>query len=248
MSSKYFSFQMEQSRLSYEMTNQQLITVINKLSSQLTRAKNNVPSDKIKHEVTPPSPVVSKPSTTSSSSSFRRQKAIRIKKRDSVKRNNSLIQGNKAGDNQSYMSSDSGNFSDDNTNNIGNLHKLLRKGLRLNTNVNTELNKVKQETKDVVKDHEEKKFTENCKMSSKIQQSPGNRGKVIIKIDNGQNGDCDQFQDTSHVGCNKNPATTSDTQQRNKIVDGGKSGGEILTDNTGTVHVPVPYICTYYNV
>ena len=139
---------MERSRLTYEMTNQQLMGLINKLSSQLSRARIAQPTKQIK-DVEPVS------SSNTSGSSFRRQKAIRIKKRDSIQRNNSVASNLKAGDSQSYMSSDSGNFSDndnkdnkDNSKNTGitentHLQKLLRKGLQLVNNVNHELNKEK---------------------------------------------------------------------------------------------------------
>merc|ERR1712227_1148670 len=143
---------MERSRLTYETTNQQLMGLINKLSSQLSRARisQTHPSKQIKDV----KPVPSSSSTTGSS--FRRQKAIRIKKRDSVKRNDSITSQIKTGDSESYMSSDSGNFSDnDNKDNKDNskitenthLQKLLRKGLHLVSNVNHELNKENLKTR-----------------------------------------------------------------------------------------------------
>lgn len=110
---------MERSRLTYEVTNQQLMAVITKLSSQLARAKLPPPPPPQQQQlgskpstiVTPAaaSPAVSE-APSSSSSSFRRQKGIRMKKRDSVRRSPGLV-----GDSQSCTSSDSGNYSDNNT-------------------------------------------------------------------------------------------------------------------------------------
>ena len=141
---------MERSRLTYETTNQQLLTLIAKLSSQLSRAKiTHEPKQHQAHQhqvLTSPKPSKEAPSTPGSS--FRRQKAIRIKKRDSVKRKVSMSSQNKI-ECQSYMSSDSGNFSDnDNANvssetrvgNKGNhLQQLVSKGLDLVSDVNSEL-------------------------------------------------------------------------------------------------------------
>ena len=245
---------MERSRLTYETTNQQLMGLINKLSSQLSRARisQTHPSKQIK-EVKP----ASSSSNSTTGSSFRRQKAIRIKKRDSVKRNDSIASQIKAGDSQSYMSSDSGNFSDndnkDNKDNTGenntHLQKLLRKGLHLVNNVNQELNKEKLKNRDEIKGQEQRK--DNCKdtLSSKISNA-GNSNKVIIKIENCHQ-TCDQSSISSSSGSRINcsePKTISG-QQRAPMVHGGKSVGEILTDCvSGTVRVPVPYICTVYDV
>ena len=105
------------------------------------------------------------------SSSFRRQKAIRIKKRDSVKRRVSV-----KGDSSSYTSSDSGNYSDiDETNN---LHRLLRRGLHLVNNVNQELETVKDRDKPL-----EKKQTSKSSLSSSISRVDNSK-KVVIKIEN----------------------------------------------------------------
>ena len=80
-----------------------------------------------------------------------------------------MASNTKAGDSQSYMSSDSGNFSDndnkDNKDNSKNteitenthLQKLLRKGLHLVNNVNHELNKEKLKTREEIKGQEQSK-------------------------------------------------------------------------------------------
>ena len=81
---------MERSRLNYEVTNQQLMAVISKLSTQLSRAKisNNSPQQRKQTCDTPThlrkqvnntikESATAKASLSSTSSSFRRQKAIR---------------------------------------------------------------------------------------------------------------------------------------------------------------------------
>ena len=124
---------MERSRVTYESTNQQLMGLITKISSQLARVQIDKTQPKKQQTPAPSQPSVSRPSTATSSS-FRRQKAIRIKKRDSVKRNSLILTprvtpsetptlrgvtpsvGAKI-DVGSCQSSDSGHFSD-NDNNI----------------------------------------------------------------------------------------------------------------------------------
>ena len=83
---------MERSRLNSEVTNQQLMAVISKLSTQLSMArisKNNPtqrkqicdaptsPRKQVINTIKESSTVRSSPSSASTSSSFRRQKAIR---------------------------------------------------------------------------------------------------------------------------------------------------------------------------
>ena len=249
---------MERSRLTYEVTNQQLMAVITKLSSQLARAKLPPPpqqqqlGSKPSSIVTPAaaSPAVSgaAPSSSSSSSSFRRQKGIRMKKRDSVRRSAGQV-----GDSQSCTSSDSGHYSDNNTDtslqaadghnnsssNNSHLQKLLRKGLHLVSSVNQELSRAtptagEEKTRrpdNGGKDH----------LSSTISRSGGNTNKVIIKI---QSGHC--APDTG-PDCAPSPPRPPVSP----LVGGGKSVnvGEIRTDAvSGCVRVPVPYRCTYYDV
>ena len=243
---------MERSRLTYEVTNQQLMAVITKLSSQLARAKLPPPppqqqlGSKPSTIVTPaaPSPAVSE-ATSSSSSSFRRQKGIRMKKRDSVRRSPGLV-----GDSQSCTSSDSGNYSDNtdtslqaadghnnnnNSNNSSHLQKLLRKGLHLVSSVNQELSRATP----TAGEEKTRRPDNGCKdhLSSTISRSGGNTNKVIIKIQSG------------HCAPDTGPSPPRPTVS--PLVGGGKSVnvGEIRTDAvSGCVRVPVPYRCTYYDV
>ena len=243
---------MERSRLTYEVTNQQLMAVITKLSSQLARAKLPPPpqqqqlGSKTSPVVTPAaaSPAVS---GAASSSSFRRQKGIRMKKRDSVRRSPGLV-----GDSQSCTSSDSGNYSDNNTdtslqaadghnnNNSSNnshLQKLLRKGLHLVSSVNQELSRATP----TAGEEKTRRPDNGCKdhLSSTISRSGGNTNKVIIKIQSG------------HCAPDTAPSPSPPRPTVSPLVGGGKSVnvGEIRTDAvSGCVRVPVPYRCTYYDV
>merc|ERR1712242_168648 len=263
---------MERSRLNSEVTNQQLMAVISKLSTQLSMArisKNNPtqrkqicdaptsPRKQVINTIKESSTVRSSPSSASTSSSFRRQKAIRIKKRDSVRRNPSVLSQGKV-DSQSYTSSDSGNYSDNNVDTVQpirgqrsdraanqtpagfandkdnenkeQLGKLLRKGLTLVGNVKQELNKVTS-----LSSHPRSATdTIESRMSSKISQSAG---KVIIKIQTDGKNDCQSEAEK--------PATGYQNRNIESKID---SIVAIKTDNSGTVRVPVPYACTYYNV
>ena len=161
---------MEKSRITYETTNQQLLSLINKLSSQLSR---NV---KISQQTTTgldqtqqKTATISNSPSSGVSSSFRRQKAIRIKKRDSVRRRVSA-----RGDAASYTSSDSGNYSDNDETN--NLHRLLRKGLHLVKNVNQELESAK--ARDIHPENEERLKADLSSSISHVKNSK----KVVIKI------------------------------------------------------------------
>ena len=249
---------MERSRLTYEVTNQQLMAVITKLSSQLARAKLPPPpqqqqlGSKPSPVVTPAaaSPAVSgaaSSSSSSSSSSFRRQKGIRMKKRDSVRRSPGLV-----GDSQSCTSSDSGNYSDNNTdtslqaadghnnnsrNSNSHLQKLLRKGLHLVSSVNQELSRATP----TAGEEKTRRPDNGCKdhLSSTISRSGGNTNKVIIKIQSG------------HCAPDTAPSPSPPRPPVSPLVGGGKSVnvGEIRTDAvSGCVRVPVPYRCTYYDV
>ena len=249
---------MERSRLTYEVTNQQLMAVITKLSSQLARAKLPPPPPQQQQQlgskpstvVTPAaaSPAVSgaAPSSSSSSSSFRRQKGIRMKKRDSVRRSPGLV-----GDSQSCTSSDSGNYSDNNTDtslqaadghnnnssNSSHLQKLLRKGLHLVSSVNQELSRATP----TAGEEKTRRPDNGCKdhLSSTISRSGGNTNKVIIKIQSG------------HCAPDTAPGPSPPRHPVSPMVGGGKSVnvGEIRTDAvSGCVRVPVPYRCTYYDV
>ena len=152
------------------------------------------------------------------SSSFRRQKAIRIKKRDSVKRRVSL-----AGETSSYTSSDSGNYSDIEENN--NLHRLLRRGLHLVNSVNQELESVKDRDK-----HLEKNQTLKSNLSSSISRQDNSK-KVVIKIENRGGSGVEQVGE-------------AEVERREKQT--GKSPAahcqrEIHRNGRGTVFVPVPF-------
>ena len=243
---------MERSRLTYEVTNQQLMAVITKLSSQLARAKLPPPQQQQLGSKTSPvvTPAAASPAVSgaaSSSSSFRRQKGIRMKKRDSVRRSPGQV-----GDSQSCTSSDSGNYSDNNTdtslqaadghnnnNNSNNSHlqKLLRKGLHLVSSVNQELSRATP----TAGEEKTRRPDNGCKnhLSSTISRSGGNTNKVIIKIQSG------------HCAPDTGPSPSPPRPTVSPLVGGGKSVnvGEIRTDAvSGCVRVPVPYRCTYYDV
>ena len=209
---------MERSRVTYETTNQQLLSLVNKLSSQLSR---NVKTTQHKTNTSTEAQQIKQNTTNSGlSSSFRRQKAIRIKKRDSVKRRVSL-----KGDTTSYTSSDSGNYSDiDETNN---LHRLLRRGLHLVNNVNQELESVKDRDK-----HLEKNQTLKSNLSSSISRVDNSK-KVVIKIEN---------RGGSGVGEEEGEEEEEVEQEKQT----GKSRAanchrEIHTNGRGSVFVPVPF-------
>ena len=78
-------------------------------------------------------------------------------------------------------------------------------------------------------------------MSSRISRS-GNKSKVIIKIENGQADKGDSVSFGSSSNKNQQRPEPEETATR------GKTDGEIVIDGSGTVRVPVPYICTFYNV
>ena len=213
---------MERSRVTYETTNQQLLSLVNKLSSQLSRnvktsqqKTNSSTEDQQTKQKT-----ASNTASLGLSSSFRRQKAIRIKKRDSVRRRVSL-----KGDTTSYTSSDSGNYSDiDETNN---LHRLLRRGLHLVNNVNQELESVKDRDKPL-----EKNQTLKSNLSSSISRLDNSK-KVVIKIEN-----------RGGLGVGDVGEEEEEVEQREK--QSGKSPAphchrEIHTNGRGSVFVPVPF-------
>ena len=208
---------MERSRVTYETTNQQLLSLVNKLSSQLSRnvkTSQHKTNSSTESQQTKQKPV-SNTTGLGLSSSFRRQKAIRIKKRDSVKRRVSL-----KGDTTSYTSSDSGNYSDiDETNN---LHRLLRRGLHLVNNVNQELESVKDRDK-----HLEKNQTLKSNLSSSISRVDNSK-KVVIKIEN---------RGGSGVG-------EEEVEQKEKQTGKSRAANchrEIHTNGSGSVFVPVPF-------
>ena len=212
---------MERSRVTYETTNQQLLSLVNKLSSQLSRnvkTSQHKTNSSTESQQTKQKPVSN---TTGSglSSSFRRQKAIRIKKRDSVKRRVSL-----AGETSSYTSSDSGNYSDIEENN--NLHRLLRRGLHLVNSVNQELESVKDRNK-----HLEKNQTLKSNLSSSISRVDNSK-KVVIKIEN------------------RGAQVVGEVEREGEVELRGKQTGkspaapchrEIHTNGRGSVFVPVPF-------
>ena len=203
---------MEKSRITYETTNQQLLSLINKLSSQLSR---NVKSS----GGVGPTQQKTVSSSSGVSSSFRRQKAIRIKKRDSVRSRVSV-----RGDAASYTSSDSGNYSDNDETN--NLHRLLRKGLHLVNNVNQELESAK--ARDKIPENGEP--LKAC-LSSSISQAENSK-KVVIKIEN---------RGAQVVGKEEREG---EVELRGKQT--GKSPAapchrEIHTNGRGSVFVPVPF-------
>ena len=213
-----FVFQMERSRVTYETTNQQLLSLVNKLSSQLSRSVKTSQSQHKTNSSTEAQQTKQKTLAATVSSSFRRQKAIRIKKRDSVKRRVSV-----AGETSSYTSSDSGNYSDiEETNN---LHRLLRRGLHLVNNVNQELESVKDRDK-----HLEKNQTLKSTLSSSISRLDNSK-KVVIKIENRGDPGVEQVGE-------------AEVERREKQT--GKSPAahcqrEIHTNGRGTVFVPVPF-------
>ena len=198
---------MEKSRITYETTNQQLLSLINKLSSQLSR---NVKSSG------GVGPTQQKTVSTSSgvSSSFRRQKAIRIKKRDSVRSRVSV-----RGDAASYTSSDSGNYSDNDETN--NLHRLLRKGLHLVNNVNQELESAK--ARDKIPENGEP--LKAC-LSSSISQAENSK-KVVIKIE--ARGGGDDERNVKRELTDVSPVVPS------------LAPPDIYTNSRGSVLVPVPF-------
>ena len=198
---------MEKSRITYETTNQQLLSLINKLSSQLSRNVNSSGG-------VGPAQQKTVSSSSGVSSSFRRQKAIRIKKRDSVRSRVSV-----RGDAASYTSSDSGNYSDNDETN--NLHRLLRKGLHLVNNVNQELESAK--ARDKIPENGEP--LKAC-LSSSISQAENSK-KVVIKIEARGGGDDDrnvkrELTDVSPVVPSLAPP-------------------DIYTNSRGSVLVPVPF-------
>ena len=214
---------MERSRVTYETTNQQLLSLVNKLSSQLSRTVKTSQSSPSQHKTNSSTEVQQTKQKTLAatvSSSFRRQKAIRIKKRDSVKRRVSV-----AGETSSYTSSDSGNYSDiEETNN---LHRLLRRGLHLVNNVNQELESVKDRDK-----HLEKNQTLKSSLSSSISRLDNSK-KVVIKIENRRDPGVEQVGEGE-----------AEVERREKQT--GKSLAahcqrEIHTNGRGTVFVPVPF-------
>ena len=198
---------MEKSRITYETTNQQLLSLINKLSSQLSR---NVKSS----GGVGPTQQKTVSSSSGVSSSFRRQKAIRIKKRDSVRSRVSV-----RGDAASYTSSDSGNYSDNDETN--NLHRLLRKGLHLVNNVNQELESAK--ARDKIPENGEP--LKAC-LSSSISQAENSK-KVVIKIE--ARGGGDDERNVKRELTDVSPVVPS------------LAPPDIYTNSRGSVLVPVPF-------
>ena len=198
---------MEKSRITYETTNQQLLSLINKLSSQLSR---NVKSS----GGVGPTQQKTVSSSSGVSSSFRRQKAIRIKKRDSVRSRVSV-----RGDAASYTSSDSGNYSDNDETN--NLHRLLRKGLHLVNNVNQELESAK--ARDKIPENGEP--LKAC-LSSSISQAENSK-KVVIKIE--ARGGGDDKRNVKRELTDVSPVVPS------------LAPPDIYTNSRGSVLVPVPF-------
>ena len=198
---------MEKSRITYETTNQQLLSLINKLSSQLSR---NVKSS----GGVGPTQQKTVSSSSGVSSSFRRQKAIRIKKRDSVRSRVSV-----RGDAASYTSSDSGNYSDNDETN--NLHRLLRKGLHLVNNVNQELESAK--ARDIIPENGEP--LKAC-LSSSISQAENSK-KVVIKIE--ARGGGDDERNVKRELTDVSPVVPS------------LAPPDIYTNSRGSVLVPVPF-------
>lgn len=200
---------MEKSRITYETTNQQLLSLINKLSSQLSR---NVKSSHLTTGGVGPTQQKTVSSSSGVSSSFRRQKAIRIKKRDSVRSRVSV-----RGDAASYTSSDSGNYSDNDETN--NLHRLLRKGLHLVNNVNQELESAK--ARDIIPENGEP--LKAC-LSSSISQAENSK-KVVIKIEARGGG-----EDERNVERNLTEPVVPSLPPT-----------DIYTNSRGSVQVPVPF-------
>ena len=302
---------MERSRLNYEVTNQQLMAVISKLSTQLSRAKisNNSPQQRkqtcdtptslrkqVNNTIKESSTARASLSSASTSSSFRRQKAIRwessfkekqniylalscyrIKKRDSVRRNPSVLSQGKV-DSQSYTSSDSGNYSDNNTDpdrpmrgqksdqsanqrpegpvndkdneNKEQLGKLLRKGLTLVGNVKQELDKVtsrSDDTKTVGRIRSQDTRLSSHSLSAR--ETIGMTHRMSSKISTSAGKVVIKIQtDETIDGPSKTEKPTSITRPSCNNENRSDSIVEIKTDKSGTVLVPVPYTKSYYNV
>ena len=208
---------MEKSRITYETTNQQLLSLINKLSSQLSR---NVKISQHKTNSTTGTEQTREQTAANTnsglSSSFRRQKGIRIKKRDSVRRRVSV-----KGDAASYTSSDSGNYSDGDDSN--NLNRLLRKGLHLVNNVNQELESAQTRDK-----HLENTETLRSSLSSSISRVKNSK-KVLIKIENR----------AGHGQLDGDEVVLREQEEQESSAPARSQSG--VHTNVGSVLVPVPF-------
>ena len=201
---------------------------------------------------------------------------FRIKKRDSVRRNPSVLSQGKV-DSQSYTSSDSGNYSDHadhdrpmrgqrsdqaaNQRPVGHVNdkdnenkeqlgKLLRKGLTLVGNVKQELDKVTSRSADektVGRIRNQDTRLSSHSLSARETIAVTQRMSSKISKCAGKVIIKIQTDETNDGSLIAEKPASIDHQNFNNE-NKSESIVEIKTDESGTVLVPVPYTYSYYNV